>query len=796
MSYEKSLVDYLAEKSISLSQRLPEIEKHAKEILQYAQGKFPYYTPHGFMHSENVLENLNWLIQEEVKAQLNAQELFFLITSAWLHDWGMIGEAHEDSDEIRNTHNIRTEEKLEKHHNLIGLSLNEARIIGLICRGHRKEDLFDEKYDDTPFETGIMIHLRFLTAILRIADEVDVTYSRVPEIIFYELNPTDKAEEEFKKQMDIRGISYPSDKEKHKLTLSGIAYDPIAVTALNKLRDKIQTELNDVKTVLATGLNGKSMSLDYIDLKLITRGFRKESIEFEVDKQKVLDLLIGRSLYKRKDVAIRELIQNSIDACKLRTVEEGYFNGEITVTINEDTLSVEDNGIGMDFTTAKNYLSLVGSSFYTSESFKKIKESSKSFDPISRWGLGVLSCFLISSKVIIETKKVDNPQACRFIISSVDKGWRYENSSRQQPGTKITLCLNDYGQKIDFTKAINYYIKSSEIPIFISINGTAKKFEPNFKIQNEIEENSRSLVIQRQIKQYGKTKFTPLFKFETDEFGVELFQASRHIYNYKLFEDNYFVCLQGIKTNLPKTIDRIDELIIFLSIKKNIVDIDVSRDFLIDNERLRELLTKIFSHYIKFHSDYFEKTNRKTGFERQYEKYGYLDTSVLTQILYKYLDHKKFFEENILESIQPVLNNEGLSFQKFESLLRLKPKKVIIFNMVHYASAFPGVSDYIERMKTLVQSTLLTKEIALVYFGPFSYTGKEILIDLLKKNKINVREATLNEYAAKYSQILKTSIDCLLPKYCNFSIGLAYFSKHYFMYFFINLKFIGANPVE
>ena len=76
MSYVKSLKDCLKEKNKDLCNRLVEIEKQAKNVLQYAQAKFPYYTPHGFMHSENVLENLNWLVPEEVKAEMNCFDLF------------------------------------------------------------------------------------------------------------------------------------------------------------------------------------------------------------------------------------------------------------------------------------------------------------------------------------------------------------------------------------------------------------------------------------------------------------------------------------------------------------------------------------------------------------------------------------------------------------------------------------------------------------------------------------------------------------------------------------------------
>jgi molecular chaperone HtpG len=519
MSYVRSLTDLLREKNIGLYNRLAEIEKIARDILQYTQAKFPYYTPHGFKHSENVLENLNWLLPEDVKAELNPHELFFLIVAAWMHDWGLVGEPGENSEEIRENHHVRTEEKFEKHFSLIHVHLNEARIIGRICRGHRKENLYDGSFEDIPFEAGILIHRQFLTAALRMADEVDITASRVPEIIYYELNPTEKSEEEFKKQMNVIGIAYPSEKERYKLTLSAVAWDPLGLEAINKLGHKIQCELNQIKTILASGVNHKGMNLGYVEVKPDTRGFMKDPIEFEIDKQKVLDLLIGRSLYPRKDAAIRELVQNSIDACRLRKTEMGDYDAEIVITQDENNISVEDNGIGMDFTTAKKYLSRVGSSYYSSEDFRKTLSGKEGFDPISRWGLGFLSCFLISSKVTIETKKAE-AKACRFIITNVDRGWRYEAGSREKSGTTVTLALNNEGKLIDAFKVLEFYVKQSSIPIFEQNNSSKNRFVPKWNIKKELEERLKNPEFKQLLKYSGKPSIAYEYSFENEEFDV------------------------------------------------------------------------------------------------------------------------------------------------------------------------------------------------------------------------------------------------------------------------------------
>jgi hypothetical protein len=109
MSYTKSLRSYLGDKNSTLFKRLEGIETDAKNVLIYTVSKFPYYTPHDFSHSLNVEDILNWLIPDEKKKEMDSYEIFLLLVSAWLHDWGMVGSASEDPEIIRKTHHIRTQ---------------------------------------------------------------------------------------------------------------------------------------------------------------------------------------------------------------------------------------------------------------------------------------------------------------------------------------------------------------------------------------------------------------------------------------------------------------------------------------------------------------------------------------------------------------------------------------------------------------------------------------------------------------------------------------------------------------
>lgn len=293
MSYIKSLRNTLKDKNLKLFERLKLIEDSANKALKYTIAKFPYYTPHNFLHSQNVEEILNWLIPDEIKPKMNDNEIFFLLVATWLHDWGMVASKDEKAELVRKLHHIRTETNFEEFYDKIFLSLPEARIIGRICRGHTKENLFSKQYDNSYLGSNVLIRVRFLAALLRVADECDVTANRTPEIIYYTLKPEGASDEEFKKHLSISGIGQPTP---YKLMISGVAKTPKGVQVIEGVKNKLQIELNSVKTILAS----HGVMLDLVDAQIDTRGFINKPIEFRLDRKSIVNLLIGKTFIQEK----------------------------------------------------------------------------------------------------------------------------------------------------------------------------------------------------------------------------------------------------------------------------------------------------------------------------------------------------------------------------------------------------------------------------------------------------------------------------------------------------------------
>ena len=163
---------------------------------------------------------------------------------------------------------------------------------------------------------------------------------------------------------------------------------------------------------------------------------------------------MGTKLYGDPEVALRELLQNSIDACLLRQAQEKKwgtpYHPEIFVKYYSENgamiLEVEDNGTGMDQYIIDNYYSKVGTSFYKSTDFYTLKSETKAdFTPTSRFGIGILSCFMVADTMIVDTKRIYAQHRSSGSLSITIEGeesiFLIREGKREQPGTTTKLIL-------------------------------------------------------------------------------------------------------------------------------------------------------------------------------------------------------------------------------------------------------------------------------------------------------------------------------------------------------------------
>lgn len=131
--------------------------------------------------------------------------------------------------------------------------------------------------------------------------------------------------------------------------------------------------------------------------------------------------MTGHTLYNDPRIAVREVLQNALDAVRFRNhlvPSEPIGKIEVLWKSKDRILIIRDTGTGMTQETIEGFLLNVGSSFYQSESVVK---KHATFSSISRFGIGVLSTFMIADEVQILTVHPDEEYALKLTLPSAVK---------------------------------------------------------------------------------------------------------------------------------------------------------------------------------------------------------------------------------------------------------------------------------------------------------------------------------------------------------------------------------------
>ncbi len=179
----------------------------------------------------------------------------------------------------------------------------------------------------------------------------------------------------------------------------------------------------------------------------------EEQLTFGTDVSRLLDI-VANALYTNRDVFLRELISNAADACdKLRyeAIQNPHLtSGDFKITITKDnnnhTLTITDNGIGMNREDLIDNLGTIARSGTAAmmEAAKQAGKDKGALNLIGQFGVGFYASFMIANHVDVISRKVGE-----------DKTWHWESDGRSgytvreeekdilSHGTKIILHLKD-----------------------------------------------------------------------------------------------------------------------------------------------------------------------------------------------------------------------------------------------------------------------------------------------------------------------------------------------------------------
>lgn len=186
---------------------------------------------------------------------------------------------------------------------------------------------------------------------------------------------------------------------------------------------------------------------------------------FQVNLKGMISLL-SEHLYSNPNTFVRELLQNGVDAVTaFKTIHEDH-EGCLRIYLPDDQrpeMIFEDNGIGLKEEEIHKFLAVIG------ESSKR--EAFEAKDYIGKFGIGLLSCFVVSNEIVVESKSAVSDKAVRWVGKS-DGTYKITPIEEQRPiGTKVILLPKDEFRHLfkpdAFRKNLEYYGEALPMPIYL-----------------------------------------------------------------------------------------------------------------------------------------------------------------------------------------------------------------------------------------------------------------------------------------------------------------------------------------
>ena len=405
--------------------------------------------------------------------------------------------------------------------------------------------------------------------------------------------------------------------------------------------------------------------------------------QFKTEVSDLLNLII-HSLYSNKEIFLRELISNAsdaIDKLKYLSLVDGPLKGfsfdpviDITFDSEAKTLTIKDNGIGMDEKDLNDNLGTIASSGTKKFLANLTDDAKKDSSLIGQFGVGFYAAFMVASKVEVISRKAGCDEAFRW-ESEGKSSYSVEPSERDGQGTTIILHLNEEGEeyagRYRLESLIKKYSDHVAYPIYLEYDQESYTDEkdsegnPIKKTEHKREQiNSASALWRRnksdikdeEYKEFYKNNCfdseDPLFYLHTHAEGATEYTTLFFIPAKAPFDMNYADYRSGVKLYVKRvyiTDDDKELLPTYLRFVRGVIDsedlpLNVSREILqenrimsaIRNGSVKKLLSefkKISENNPELYDKFIREYNRPLK-EGLYSDYANRDT-LLELVRYK-----------------------------------------------------------------------------------------------------------------------------------------------------------------
>ncbi|MCE5999377.1 HD domain-containing protein [Acinetobacter pittii] len=432
------------------------------------------------------------------------------------------------------------------------------RYLGQICMSHGMN--FTDLMEKLPFkQTGLGredCHPRFIGCLLRLGDLFDLDDNRFCPVMAKHLSHQprlSKAHED--KHLSLR--EFQLDKRTVKL----VAECPNEMAYVETqnwfgwIREEFQNQMSQWNLIVPNPNFGSLPTIEQLDVNI--NGNKKlldqKPMKFSLEEKNAIQILQGGNLYTDISSILRELIQNSIDASLIRVslehknklknlspVDDIFIDTlkkypiEISFIKEGDKayLKIKDRGVGFSLEDLK-YVQKIAGSRKNIKRTKIISEMEQWMKPSSYFGIGLQSAFLLSEKLIFETKS--------FITG--DSFWVEMNSPLENNNgycfiNKIGNNYDDFGTELK----VELNIKELSKSFFVEENYLKKRgfIKNDYILKTELV----FIEIIKKIKEkfIGNTTFPLIFDENLDKYLKEILQEDEFQLNktYKTFDYTYW----------------------------------------------------------------------------------------------------------------------------------------------------------------------------------------------------------------------------------------------------------------
>ncbi len=479
-------------------------------------------------------------------------------------------------------------------------------------------------------------------------------------------------------------------------------------------------------------------------------------INFKAETKELLDLMI-HSLYSNKEIFLRELISNASDAIDKARYEslsnsavlEGESDWKIRISPDRDkrTITVSDNGIGLDRETAISELGTIAHSGTRQflEALKN-KDTKEAPEMIGQFGVGFYSAFMVADKITVLSRRAgSSPEKGVRWESTADGTFTIEEVMKQTKGTDVILHLKEEDRNFlddwEIRDIVRKYSDFIEHPIVMEVEkekeSSIKKGEKIKTVEDQTLNSMKALWL-RNKSDIGQKEYEEFYKHISRDFT-----GPSEIIHYRAEGTSEFTALLFIPSKKPfdmfnreaesgptlyvkrvRIMDNCTELIPnYLRFVKGLVDsndlpLNVSREILQKNRQIEKIRNSITKKVLQTLEDI-----RKNDMEKYvsiYTEFG----SVLKEGAY--FDFTKKEEVADLLLFRSTVSDEDKYITIPEYVETMKEGQNEIYFIVSSSAGEARKSPYLEAYRAKGFNVLImTDEVDDIIFSNFEYKGKK-----------------------------------------------------------------------